>query len=86
MIKQVIIYLLIMNFVAFISMGIDKYKAKHNKWRISENTLITLAALGGSIGSYLGMQTFRHKTKHIKFKYGVPIIFVVQVVLLFILL
>ena len=60
-------------------MLIDKWKAKHNRWRIKEATLMTVAALGGSVGSLLGMYTFRHKTKHLKFTVGFPLILVAQI-------
>ncbi len=63
-------------------MFIDKQKAKRHKWRISENTLILISILGGSIGSIMGMQLFRHKTKHVKFKLGLPIILIMQIILL----
>ncbi|KJU72362.1 membrane protein [Clostridium baratii] len=63
-------------------MFIDKKKAKRHKWRISENTLILISILGGSIGSIMGMQLFRHKTKHVKFKLGLPIILIMQIILL----
>ena len=62
-------------------MLVDKYKAKRNLWRIPEATLMTVAALGGSIGSLLGMYTVRHKTRHIKFTLGIPAILVAQVAL-----
>lgn len=63
-------------------MFIDKEKAKRHKWRISENTLIFISILGGSIGSIIGMQLFRHKTKHMKFKLGLPVILIIQIILL----
>lgn len=63
-------------------MFIDKQKAKKHKWRISENALIFVSVLGGSIGSIIGMQLFRHKTKHIKFKLGLPVILIIQIILL----
>lgn len=66
-------------------MYLDKRKAVKSQWRIKESTLIMIAILGGGIGSYLGMETFKHKTKHIKFKYGIPIIIVVQVIIFYIL-
>ena len=75
------IYLLIINVVTFIVYGIDKYKAKHAKWRIPEATLLLLAAIGGSIGAWCGMKVWHHKTMHKKFKYGVPVIFILQVAL-----
>ena len=76
----IIIYLIVINLIAFFSMGIDKYKAIHHKWRISERTLFLFAFLFGSIGSILGMYLFHHKTKHSKFVYGIPAIFILQVV------
>ncbi len=63
-------------------MYIDKEKAKRNKWRIKESTLLAIAAFGGSVGAYLGMKIFRHKTKHTKFKYGIPIIMLIQLLVL----
>ncbi|MGG7078902.1 DUF1294 domain-containing protein [Clostridium sardiniense] len=78
-----ITYILIVNILGYFLMFLDKQKAKKHKWRIPENTLMLVAIIGGSIGSIIGMQTFRHKTKHIKFKFGIPIILVLQVILLF---
>lgn len=66
-------------------MFLDKQKAKRHKWRIPENTLMFVAIIGGSIGSILGMQSFRHKTKHIKFKFGMPIILILQIILFFLI-
>ncbi len=79
-------YVVIMNIVAFCAMGIDKWKAKKRKWRIPEATLFILAALGGSIGAIAGMYTFRHKTKHRSFVWGMPAILIVQIILIVILL
>lgn len=79
--KEILIYLLIINIVGFLSMGIDKFKAKQNLWRTKEKTLFVIAMIGGSIGSIIGMYTFRHKTKHNSFVIGFPIILVAQVVL-----
>ena len=62
-------------------MLVDKYKAKKKLWRIPEATLMGVAAMGGSIGSLIGMYTVRHKTKHLKFTIGIPLILAVQVVL-----
>lgn len=78
-----IFYLLIINILGFTFMYIDKGKAKKHKWRISENTLIILSLLGGSIGSFIGMNKFRHKTKHIKFKYGIPLIIIFQIIFIY---
>ena len=74
-------YLILVNAVAFLVMVIDKYKAKKNKWRISEATLMGIAAIGGSLGAIGGMYTFRHKTKHLKFTMGLPIILTLQIFL-----
>ncbi len=76
--KYFLLYLLLINALGFLLMLIDKWKAKHNRWRIPEATLMGVAAIGGSIGSLLGMYTFRHKTKHIKFTLGIPLILAVQ--------
>ena len=80
-----LIYLIGINLAGFIIMGVDKKRAIRGAWRISEASLFFTALLGGSLGCILGMQHFRHKTKHWYFKYGMPAILVVQV-LLFILL
>ena len=72
-------YLLLANVVTFITYGIDKYKAKKGKWRISEATLLLMAVFGGSIGAWLGMKTFHHKTMHKKFYIGVPTIIILQI-------
>ena len=78
--KVLYIYLIVINVAAFLLMLIDKVKAKKNLWRIPEATLFLVAAVGGSIGSLLGMYTFRHKTKHIKFTVGMPLILAAQVI------
>ena len=76
-----ILYLLIINAIAFLLMLIDKQKARKKKWRIKEATLIGVAALGGSIGALAGMYTFRHKTLHKKFTLGIPAILTGQLAL-----
>ena len=73
-------YLLIINAAGFFSMLADKFKAKKNRWRIPERTLLLIAALGGSVGSLLGMYLFRHKTLHPKFTIGMPLILATQVI------
>lgn len=73
------VYLILINLITFVVYGVDKSLAIKHKWRISEATLIMLAVIGGSIGAFLGMQVFRHKTKHMKFVIGVPVIIVLQV-------
>ena len=77
----IIIYLIIVNIIAFCMMGIDKSKAKKKKWRIPEKSLFLSAILGGSIGANAGMQVFRHKTKHMTFVIGMPVILILQVAL-----
>ena len=74
-------YLLAVNSLTFLLYGIDKYKAKKGRWRISEATLLTMAAIGGSIGTWAGMRTWHHKTMHKKFKYGIPVIIIMQIAL-----
>ena len=78
--KLLLAYLLIINAVGFALMLIDKWKARKNRWRIPEATLMGIAALGGSVGSLLGMYTVRHKTQHPKFTLGIPLILAVQIV------
>ncbi|WP_288510387.1 DUF1294 domain-containing protein [uncultured Prevotellamassilia sp.] len=75
-------YLLAINAVTFIVYGIDKYKAKKAKWRISEATLLLLAVLGGSVGAWVGIKVWHHKTMHKKFKYGIPAILLIQIALM----
>ena len=79
------LYVVIMNIIGFGIMGIDKWKAKKGFWRIPESTLFIIAVIGGSIGSILGMHTFLHKTRHWYFVYGMPAIFLIQLLLLFLL-
>ena len=77
-----LVYLAAINVVAFFMYGIDKWKAKKSKWRISEATLLLMAVLGGSIGAWLGMKVWHHKTLHKKFRYGVPTIIIVQIAII----
>ena len=77
--KYILAYLLIVNAAAFLLMLIDKIKAKKNRWRIRESTLMLSAAIGGSIGALAGMYTFRHKTLHHKFTIGIPAILILQI-------
>lgn len=79
MTKTILIYLLIINAAGFLVMLVDKQKARKRLWRIPEATLLGIAAIGGSVGSLLGMYTFRHKTKHLRFTIGIPVILAVQV-------
>lgn len=69
-----LIYLAAINLVAFFLYGIDKWKSRHDKWRVTEAKLIGIALLGGSLGAWLGMKTWHHKTQHAKFRYGLPLI------------
>ena len=76
---MLIYYLLAVNVLTFVVFGVDKRKARQGRWRVPEATLLGLTALGGSIGAWLAMQLFRHKTQKKKFRYGVPALFVLQV-------
>jgi uncharacterized membrane protein YsdA (DUF1294 family) len=82
--KYFAIYLLIVNAIGFLLMLIDKRKAIRRRWRIREKTLFLTAAIGGSIGSIMGMYTFRHKTKHLQFTLGMPAILIAQLILAFV--
>ena len=75
------VYLAVITLVTFFLFGIDKYKAKKSKWRVKESTLIWLAVFGGSVGAWLGMKVWHHKTQHNKFRIGIPAIFLLQVAL-----
>jgi uncharacterized membrane protein YsdA (DUF1294 family) len=79
--KQIIIYLIVINVATFITYGIDKYKARRAMWRVREASLLIFAVLGGSAGAWLGMKVWHHKTQHLKFKYGVPFILFAQIAL-----
>ena len=79
--KYIVIYFIIINIFAFLAMFIDKRKAQKGKWRIPENTLLLLALIGGSIGAMVGMYTFRHKTKKLRFTIGFPVILILQIIL-----
>ncbi len=76
----IISYFVVMNVIGFSSMGIDKRKARKHKWRIPEARLFLYAILGGCIGSIVGMQVFRHKTKHTKFIVGMPVVLILWLV------
>lgn len=77
----VLLYLIIVNAASLLLMLADKLKAKRGAWRIPEATLMGVAAMGGSIGALTGMYCFRHKTRHIKFTLGIPLILAVQILL-----
>lgn len=78
MLKYIIIYFILVNFIAFLMYGMDKKKAIDGKYRIAERTLLLIGVIGGSIGAMAGMKAFHHKTKHKKFVYGLPLIFMLQ--------
>ena len=80
------LYLIIVNAAAFLLMLADKLKAKRGAWRIPEATLLGIAVVGGSIGALIGMYCFRHKTRHLKFALGLPLILVLQIIGLIFLL
>lgn len=75
------IYLVVMNLVAFAVYGMDKWKARHQRYRVPEKTLFLLAILGGSVGALAGMHIFHHKTRHWYFHYGIPLILLLQILL-----
>ena len=81
-IKNVIIYLIIINLIGFLSMWIDKKKAKWGRWRIPENTLFTITMIGGGIGSIIGMYVCRHKTQKLKFVIGLPTLTITEYILI----
>ena len=77
--KIILLYLFAINIVAFFAFGIDKLKAKRDKWRIPESALLSMAVLGGSIGALAGMKVWRHITLHDKFRIGIPVIIALQI-------
>ena len=79
--EEIICCLLAVNIATFLLYGIDKYKAKKGIWRISEATLLTMAAIGGSIGDWICMRLWHHKTMYKKSKYGIPFIITLQIAL-----
>lgn len=79
--KYFILYLIIINALGFALMLLDKHKARNHLWRVPERSLLTVAALGGSAGTLAGMYLARHKTKHLKFTVGVPVILALQIIL-----
>ena len=85
-VRNIIIYLVIINIIGFYIMWSDKRRAKWGKWRVPENTLFLITALGGGIGTIAGMYTFRHKTKKLKFTIGLPAILILEIILVVYLL
>ena len=84
--NYLLLYLLAVNIIGFLAMGIDKFKAKKGYWRIPEGTLMTICLIGGGIGTIVGMYTFRHKTKKLKFTIGMPTIVIAEIILVIYLL
>ena len=80
--ETIMYYLIIINIVTFLVYGIDKWKARKAMWRVREASLLMLAVLGGSIGAWLGMKVWHHKTQHKKFRYGIPAIIIIQLVII----
>ncbi len=81
-IKNLIIYVIAINIIAFLAMFIDKRKAEKGKWRIKEATLLVLALVGGSIGATIGMYRFHHKTKKARFFIGIPVMIFLQILII----
>ena len=77
----ILIYLILINIITCIVFGVDKRKAKKEKWRVPEATLLLLSVIGGSIGALIGMRLFHHKTRKAKFRIGVPVILILQIIL-----
>lgn len=82
LIELLLLYLAAVNLLAFVLYGVDKLKARQGRWRISEATLLLLAAIGGALGAWVGMQLWRHKTQHPRFRYGVSLLLLAWLVLL----
>lgn len=78
----IVLYLIIVNALSFVLMLVDKYKAQNDLWRIPEATLMTVAAIGGSFGCFVGMKVCRHKTRHKKFAIGVPVMMAIHILIL----
>jgi uncharacterized membrane protein YsdA (DUF1294 family) len=82
MMELLLYYFVCVNVLTFLVYGIDKSKARQGKWRISEATLLLFAVIGGSIGAWLGMRVWHHKTMHKKFKYGIPAILMIHIIII----
>ena len=72
--KALLIWYALACVVLFVLMGLDKGKAKRERWRVSETTLFAWALLGGAAGGWLGMRVFHHKTLHAKFRFAFPLL------------
>lgn len=84
-IRNLILYFIIVNIIGYGMMWYDKKCAQNGMWRVKEKTLLIISLIGGSIGSLIGMYQFRHKTKHAVFKFGIPIIIIIQIGLLIVI-
>lgn len=82
----IIIYICVINIIGFVIMGLDKSKAKKKLYRIPEKTFFIVSLIGGSVGTWIGMMLFRHKTKHWYFLVFIPLIFLAQVLLMFLMI
>ena len=82
MMELLLYYFVCVNVLTFFVYGIDKWQARQGKWRISEATLLLFAVIGGSIGAWMGMRVWRHKTMHKKFKYGIPAILMIHIIII----
>ena len=80
--NYLLVYLSIINAISFVLMLVDKIKAKHQRWRIPEKVLLGVSFIGGSLGGVIGMYLFRHKTKHLRFAIGIPLMLIAHVALL----
>jgi uncharacterized membrane protein YsdA (DUF1294 family) len=85
MYKYIFIYLIVINLIGFITMHVDKRKSEKRQWRVPESQLFGIAIVFGSIGILSGMYTFRHKTKHIKFVIGIPLVLIIQIIIVILL-
>lgn len=81
LLKAVLVWLVVINLIAFALMGLDKWKARRDAWRIPEKTLFLAALLGGALGSTVGMHLFHHKTRHWYFRFGFPVLLILQLLL-----
>lgn len=84
--QLLIIYLLVINIIAFVLMGMDKSYARQKKRRVPEKRLFGVSAIGGALGAWIGMRVWRHKTKHASFRIGIPLLFVLNVVVIYYLI
>ena len=81
LLKAVLVWLAVINLIAFALMGLDKQKARRDAWRIPEKTLFLAALLGGALGGTVGMHLFHHKTRHWYFRFGFPVLLILQLLL-----